>query len=63
MFVKIEVMNEESVYNLKGELVGFILVPATTPKLIKYKNRFFIYNNDKSQYDEYEAFDIMYKTA
>lgn len=56
-------MNEESVYNLKGELVGFILVPATTPKLIKYKNRFFIYNNDKSQYDEYEAFDIMYKTA
>ena len=55
-------MNEEQVYNLKNELVGFILVPVKSPLLIKYKGRLFIYNEEKSIYQEIEPFDIMYKT-
>jgi len=56
-------MNEESVYNLKMELIGFVLVPIITPKLIKYKNRLFLYNDEHLFYNEIEAFDIMYKTV
>jgi len=56
-------MNEESVYNLNNELVGFVLVPAITPKLIEYKKRLFIYSEEKSIYQEVEPFNIMYRTV